>query len=162
MIFEPEDTTELISREKQEAKKPVLEKMLSFFVCFFLGNWVAKRRAIYCYYTCSMCVHRCRHIAYAGGIWGTIAHLNIIIAVDLDTIFRRVCMGLVCIFYSSWIRFDGYSYSWIFHFYFFKIKRVFMKFDILGWLLFSFIFLNTSSSLFLYFWINKSFICLLL
>jgi len=38
MIFEPEGTTELISREKQEAKKPVLEKMLSFFVYFFLGN----------------------------------------------------------------------------------------------------------------------------
>jgi hypothetical protein len=45
-----------------------------------------------------MCIHRCRHIAYAGGILGTIALLNIIIAVDLDTIFRRVCMGLVCVF----------------------------------------------------------------
>lgn len=45
-----------------------------------------------------MCIHRCRHIAYAGGILGTIALLNIIIAVDWDTIFRRVCMGLVCVF----------------------------------------------------------------
>lgn len=154
MIFEPEDTTELISREKQEAKKPVLEKMLSFFVCFFLGKWVAKRRAIYCNYTCSMCIHRCRHIAYAGGILGTIALLNIIIAVDLDTIFRRVCMGLVCIFYSSWIRFDSYSYSWVerVFFFFFEIKRVFKKFDIFGWLLFSFIFWITSSSLYFFFW----------
>jgi hypothetical protein len=89
-----------------------------------------------------MCIHRCRHIAYAGGILGTIALLNIIIAVDLDTIFRRVCMGLVCVF-SIPVELDLtviHIHGWNGFFFFFEIKRAFKKFDIFGWLLFSFIF----------------------
>jgi hypothetical protein len=135
--------------------------MLSFFVCFFLGKWVAKRRAIYCNYTCSMCIHRCRHIAYAGGILGTIALLNIIIAVDLDTIFRRVCMGLVCIFYSSWIRFDSYSYSWVERVFFFFLKlRGYLRnsISLVGCFFRSFSELRVHLYIF-FFGINKSLFC---
>lgn len=108
-----------------------------------------------------MCIHRCRHIAYAGGILGTIALLNIIIAVDLDTIFRRVCMGLVCVF-SIPVELDLtviHIHGWNGFFFFLKLRGYLRNsISLVGCFFRSFSELRVHLYIF-FFGINKSLFC---